>query len=41
LRLTIAGDDAKTAYVVTIEALAKESFVFDHQTIVEDYLQAL
>ncbi len=33
-----AGDDAKSTKVVTLEDLQKESFVFDHQKIVEDYL---
>jgi len=33
-----AGDDAKSTKVVTLEDLENESFVFDHQNIVEDYL---
>ena len=33
-----AGDDAKSTKVVALEDLEKESFVFDHQNIVEDYL---
>ena len=33
-----AGDDAKSAKVVTLEALGSETFVFDHGKIIEDYL---
>ncbi|MGB6020581.1 MAG: NUDIX hydrolase [Sulfurimonadaceae bacterium] len=33
-----AGDDAKSTKIVALEDLDKESFVFDHRKIVEDYL---
>jgi 8-oxo-dGTP diphosphatase len=35
----IAGDDAKSTKVVTLEMLHKEKFVFDHQKIIDDYLK--
>ena len=33
-----AGDDAKSTKLVTLEDLGKESFVFDHGEIIEEYL---
>ena len=33
-----AGDDAKSTKIVALEDLDKESFVFDHEKIVKDYL---
>ena len=35
----VAGDDAKSTKVVSLEALKNEHFVFDHQQIVSDYLE--
>ena len=33
-----AGDDARSAKLVALEDLGKESFVFDHGKIINDYL---
>ncbi len=33
-----AGDDAKSAKIVALDDLDKEHFVFDHGSIIEDYL---
>ncbi len=33
-----AGDDAKSTKVIALDALNKEKFVFDHQSIINDYL---
>ena len=37
-QLPIAGDDAKTCKVVSLEKLLNEQFVFDHALIIKDYL---